>query len=223
MAQRISAVQAPTMGGTDRSLDPAAFKRLAAAAIVCQLSSTLAVVLMHVLRPDLEAAKHFLSEYALGPYSWVMTASFVAASAGCLCLSLGLRRSGLVTVLATCGQALFAIAGAGLLVSAICPMDSPQGPSTTTGEIHDISFLVNVTSLFLAEVLTSFAFGVHPRWRAYRRIALALAAVVLACFVLQFATLRKGAPYGLANRAFAMSLMAWLLVTTIRLRALARR
>jgi len=49
-----------------------------------------------------------------------------------------------------------------------------------------------------------------------------MAAVVVIAFVLQFLTLHRGAPYGLANRFFVAMLLAWLLMTSIRLRVLAR-
>src|SRR5438477_5302904 len=68
-------------------------------------------------------------------------------------------------------------------------------------------------------VLLSVSFGSDPRWHTYRRTALTMAAVVVIAFVLQFLTLHRGAPYGLANRFFVAMLLAWLLTTSIRLRA----
>jgi hypothetical membrane protein len=180
----------------------------------------LALLLLHVLRPDYAPAHHFISDYAVGRYGWVMTTWFLAMSCGCLMLLLGLVRSGPSLVIARIGTLLLGAASIGLVVSAIFPTDV-RLPETPSGEIHFVSFLVNIGSIVLAIVLLSVSFGSQPRWRPYRRIALTLAALVVLAVVLQFLTLHKGAPYGLANRLAVTVLLAWLLTTSIRLRAVA--
>ena len=192
----------------------------ATASIACFTYSVLALLLLHVLRPDYAPAHHMISDYAVGPYGWVMTIWFLAMSCGCLMLLLGLVRSGPNTIAARIATLLLGVASIGLVVSAIFPTDV-QPPSTRTGEIHDMSFLVNIVSILLAIVLLSVNFGSQPRWRPYRRTALTLAGLIALAAVLQFLTLHKGAPYGLANRLFVTVLLAWLLATSIRLRAVA--
>lgn len=71
-------------------------------------------------------------------------------------------------------------------------------------------------------VLLSAGFGRHPRWRGYQRTAAMLTLLVVPAFVFQFLTLRRGAPYGIANRLFVAVLFAWMLATSIRLRASGR-
>ena len=85
-----------------------------------------------------------------------------------------------------------------------------------------MSFLVNMGSILLAIVLLSVSFGSQPRWRPYRRTAITLALLVVLASVVQFLTLHKGAPYGLANRLSVTVLFTWLLATSIRLRKLER-
>lgn len=117
----------------------------ATVAIACFAYATLALLLMHVLRPDYAPASHMISDYAVGPYGWVMTTTFLAMSCGCSTLLLGLVRLGPRSASARVGTLLLGIASIGLVVSAIFPTDVAP-PSTRTGDIHDISFLVNVTS-----------------------------------------------------------------------------
>jgi Protein of unknown function (DUF998) len=193
----------------------------ATASIACFTYSVLALLLLHVLRPEYAPAHHFISDYAVGRYGWVMTTWFLAMSCGCLMLALGLVRSGPNLIAARIGTFLLGVASIGSVVSAIFPTDV-RLPETTTGEIHFISFLVNISSLLLAILLLSLSFGSQPRWRAYRPTALTLAGLVVLAAVLQFLTLRKGAPYGLANRLAVTLLIAWLLATSIRLRAVVR-
>lgn len=193
----------------------------ATTSIACFTYSVLSLLVLHALRTDYAPAHHMISDYAVGPYGWVMTTFFLATSGGCLMLLLGLVRSGPDWIAARIGTLLLGVASIGLVVSAIFPTDV-RLPSTRTGEIHDISFLVNIGSILLAIVLLSVSFGSQPRWRPYRRTALTLAGLVVLAAVLQFLTLHKGMPYGLANRLAVTMLLAWLLATSFRLRAVAR-
>ena len=195
----------------------------ATVAIGCFVYAVIAVCLMHVLRPDYVPAKSMISAYGVGPYGWIMTTAFLAAGAGCLMLVLGLARTGPRSNTARFAMFLIAIASIGLVVSAEFPMDV-TGPATRTGDIHDISFLVNIVSLFLAALFLAAAFGTDARWRRYQRGAVVLAALLIVGFVLQFLTLRiRGLPYGFANRLFAGLVITWLLTNAVWLRRVARR
>ncbi len=192
-------------------------------AIACFVYSLFVLLLMHVLRPDYTPASHMISDYGVGRYGWMMATAFLAMSGGCLMLMLGLVRSGPASGAARFGTLLLGIASIGLVVSAIFPTDLEEATSRTqTGNIHDISFLVNVGSLLLATTVLSASFGRHPRWRPYRRTSITLTSLVVVAFVLQFITLHRGAPYGLTNRFFVAVLFAWFLATAIRLRKLER-
>jgi hypothetical membrane protein len=192
---------------------------LATAAIVCFAYSVIALLILHFLRPDYAPATNFISNYAVGRYGWIMTTWFLAMSCGLLALAIGLYCSGLRSIAARLGLFLLAIASIGLVVSAIFPTDVPGAPSTRSGDIHDMSFLVNVGSIFIATVLLSTGFSDHPAWRSYRRTAWMLTALILVGFAVQFLTLHKGMPYGLANRFFVVVLFAWLFAASFRLRA----
>lgn len=192
---------------------------LATAAIVCFAYSVIALLILHFLRPDYAPATNFISNYAVGRYGWIMTTWFLAMSCGLLALAIGLYYSGLRSIAARLGLFLLAIASIGLVVSAIFPTDVPGAPSTRSGDIHDMSFLVNVGSIFIATVLLSVGFADHPAWRSYRRTAWMLTALILVGFAVQFLTLHKGMPYGLANRFFVVVLFAWLFAASFRLRA----
>ena len=177
---------------------------------------------MHVLRPDYTPVDHMISDYAVGPYGWVMTTAWLAMSCGCVMLMLGLFRNGPASIVARLGALLLGVASIGLLVTAIFPTDLQGAPVTRSGEIHNMSFLVNVGSIFIATVLLAFSFGSDLRWRAYQRTAVALTLLVVVAFVFQFLTMHRGMPFGIANRFFVTVLFAWFLTTAIRLRAVAR-
>jgi hypothetical protein len=197
------------------SLTPALFATIA---IVCFAYATLVLLLMHLIRPDYLPAVHMISEYAVGKYGWIMTTCFLAMAGGCLMLLLGLARSGPGSIVGWIGTFLLVLPSIGLVISAFYPMDGSGTPPTRTGEIHDISFLINVASIFLATVLLSVGFGISPRWRSFRRFAVILSLLIVLAFVLQFLTIQWRESFGLANRFFVAVLFTWFFATSARLR-----
>ncbi len=181
-----------------------------------------ALVALHGLRPDYTPIDHMISDYAVGRYGWLMTAAFVAVGAGCFSLTVGLWRDGPKTALSLIGRVLILVASAGLMVTAAFPTDLETAPSTQHGDIHAISFLVNIVSLFIAALTLSVSFGADARWKSLRPLALAITAALIAAFVAQAMTLHKGLPYGITNRIFVAVLMSWLFAAALRLRAVAR-
>ena len=190
-------------------------------AVACFAYFGIALVLVHVLRPERPLATTFISGYAVGPHGWVMTTAWLGASIGCLMQALGLARIGPRSVAARLGTLLLAIFFLGFLVTAIFPPAPPNSP-TLSGKTHEITFFVNISCALLGSVLLAVGFGSDPRWRSYRRTAATLAALLWFALALQFLTAYLAAGYGYANRFFAALIVAWLLAISIKLRALAR-
>jgi hypothetical protein len=192
------------------------------AAIACLSYFAVALIALHVLRPDYEPRSHFISDYAVGEYGWLMTTAFLALSGACCMLMLGLAIGGPKSVMARIGTALLGVAVIGLIVTAIYKTDLPGAPYTRSGDIHEMTFRVNTLSLILGSLLLSISFGRSETWLTFRRTALALFGLVAFAVVLQLMTLHKGAPYGLANRFFCVTLLCWLFATALRLRTAGR-
>jgi hypothetical protein len=119
-------------------------------------------------------ATTFISGYAVGPYGWVMTTGWLAASCGCLMLALGLARSGPQSGAGRVGRLLLGILSLGFLVTAIFP----PGKNSVSGEIHSMFFFVNVASVLLASVFLAASFRFDPHWRNFRRTATVLASLL---------------------------------------------
>ena len=196
--------------------------RLANAALVCFTVFVLGVVLMHLLRSDVDVFSHRISDYAVGPWGGLMTAAFAGASLGCLMLALGFARSCSGSVSGWLCAAMFGVASVGLAVTAVYPTDMPGSPTTTSGNIHKISFFVNVASIVLAALLTAFVALRDARWREHRVLAALLALVLVIAMVVQFRALYQGIAHGIANRFVIGIMMIWLVVTAFRLRRLGR-
>jgi hypothetical protein len=194
---------------------------LAEIAVGCFGYFSVALVLLHVLRPDYTPVDHMISDYAVGRFGWVMTTAFVALAAGCLTLGLGMAVAGPKSLPGRAGVLLLWVATLGLLVTATFPTDLETAATTATGNVHTASFLVNVISVILCALLFAVSFHQSDDWRSYRWIGLILAIALLAAFIAQFLTLHRGAPYGLTNRLFVTVLMVWFLATARQLRRIA--
>lgn len=184
---------------------------------------TITLLLMHIIRPDYTIVDHMISDYAVGRFGWIMTSAFVSLGTGCLTLAIGLFRSGPTSWLGRIGAALLVVAFAGLMVTALYPTDLETAPSTRTGDIHAISFLVNIVSVLLSTMCLALSYAVEPRWRPHRTATFVLAGLLIAAFVAQYLTLHKGAPYGITNRLFVAVLIAWFLLNSLWLRCAIQR
>jgi hypothetical protein len=194
--------------------------RIAEAALVCFAVFAVGIALMHFLRRDYDVSSHMISDYAVGPWGGVMTMAFAGASLGCLMLALGLARSRPGSIVGWLAAALFAIASMGLAVAAVYPTDLPDAPSTSAGYIHEMSVLVNIASIVLAALLTAVVAVRDARWRAHRVPGVVLALLLVAAVAVQFTTLYRGMPYGIANRLVVLVMTTWFVVTALRLRRL---
>jgi hypothetical membrane protein len=147
-----------------------------------------------------------------------MTCAFVAIGLGCLSVAVALWQAGPRAVLARVGSGLLTIACIGLMVTAIFPTDLESAPVTAHGNIHTLSFLVNILSILLATFAISISLGKDTTWRARRPVFLIMALIVLGGFMAQILTLHRGAPYGITNRLFVAVLLLWLISMAWQLR-----
>lgn len=207
------------MGKADTHQKTAAL--LALGALIFFVYFTAALVLMHVLRPDYTVTDHMISDYAIGQFGWIMTTAFLSASLGCLFLGIGMVCMGPAAWLGRSGAFFLIVCALGLLVTAIFPTDLETAPSTRSGDIHALSFLVNIVAVLLSAFALGLGYGRSEHWQRRKGPALGFAVLLLVAFVVQFFTLHKGAPYGLTNRAFVAILVAWLISTSSWLRQVA--
>jgi len=109
---------------------------------------------------------------------------------------------------------------AGLFVTALFPTDLPGGPLTRSGEIHGVSFMINVIGIVAAALAAVVLSWRDSRWLGYRRPAIAFAILLVFALVVQFKTLHRGMPYGLANRFFVVVLIGWLISVALAIQRL---
>jgi hypothetical protein len=180
-----------------------------------------AVLALHVLQPGNDQA---ISTYAVGPYGALMTAAFLALGCGSWALVLSIPRILAPAARSRIGLVLLATAATGTLLSAVFRTDPPGAAQTTTGMLHEQVGLVTFVCLVIGILLFSLRFKGDPRWPAIPRVSLALALVALVLFLFTFATNAVDGLdgwFGIAQRLFIATVLAWQLVVSNHLRSVA--
>ncbi len=195
--------------------------RVAVAATGCFI---VLVAILHVIAPEYGPSWRFLSEYAVGPYGWVMALAFLTMAAACAALFIAIRTQvrGAVGYL---GLAVLLLTIVGMTMAAFFPMDLitiDPADATDTGRMHAISAMFGIPSMPIGALLISLDLGGRPGWSQARRSMLWAAVAVLVSLVLMFMTIGillpqnggfgPAVPVGWLNRQLMLAYCAWVLI-----------
>lgn len=179
------------------------------AAMVGAALFSLSLVVLQVASRDIDWSRHYVSDFATGPFGSIFVLAVLVHGAGNLALGLGLRRSLNPSTLRTWAVGLFSMAAAGILTAALFPINPSGSSQTSTAFAHravvSASFPAELAALFLF----SAAFGRHPRWRRRSGTSFSMsvtAAVTLAGLLV--AVFVERLP-GVAERLALASFLAW--------------
>ena len=163
----------------------------------------LIAVALHVMRPDIDPIQYTVSNYAHGPYGFLMTAAFFVFAISLLVLTSGLSQTIVSQRKTRAGIFLLAIACLGIIVAGIFPVDPNmvQFPRTIVGTIHFLASMIAFLCIACAIVVISLALKKDERWHAFQGLLLRLSFLVLtALFCVLFWYSSAGA--GLASASF---------------------
>lgn len=200
---------------------PKARKQLVILATVAALGTAYFVVViaaLHFLRPDINPVERPTSEYAVGPFGYLMTSAFVSLSLGTWALVVGLHRDLPRSRLHRVGLGFLGAWGIGLLVAATFPIDVDGAPRTVAGTIHRIDGPLTFLSLVVGTNLVSRGLKQDVRWRPIYWFASALALLMIAEFIASGLMAARGSG-GIAQRALIVTFVPWFLLTAARLRS----
>jgi len=118
----------------------------------------LCLAALHVLRPDLDPSWHFISDYEVGEWGWVMRVAFLSLAAGCFGALVALlpHARGIVGRL---GLLLLLVSGSGI---ALADFFAPS----TTNTLHETGAMLD--QLPLAALLISFSLWRTMGWQSAR-------------------------------------------------------
>ncbi len=119
-----------------------------------------AVVVLHFLRPEYTPINHAVSNYAVGPNGYLMTAAFYVLALSVFALALGIFRSIALTNLSRIAILLLCLASSGIVVMGVFPGDvhALHPPAIITGVIHWTAASISFLSMMIAAFLLSSSF-----------------------------------------------------------------
>jgi len=181
----------------------------------------MAVVILHVLRPDLNPVTHAVSNYSVGPSGFLMTSAFFALALSECALACGLAGSLGPGRRARASVILLNLAAVGLVVTGLFRSDVnvPHPPASASALVHWSGAGISFLSLMIAIFLLSGCFKRNARWRSiYPLSYIWLAIIVLALAVYGALSLLDWT--GIGERIYLAACMLWLLLVSLRLRAI---
>src|SRR5215210_5021402 len=153
---------------------------------------------LHFLRPDVNPVLEPMSNYAVGPYGFLVIAADIGLGLAALALTCGLYLSIAPPGRSYVGLSLLGVYGISVLLAGIFPIDV-GGEATTFGTIHNIVGNIEFFGFPIAVILLSLGMGKDERWRSFRRPALALSLVVVLTVILTIVGSNIGL-FGLTQR-----------------------
>ena len=176
-----------------------------------------AVILVALLaiRPDIDPSRQMISDYALGLHGWMMTTCFIAFAVTSAALFLALLDK--VEGAAAWIGLLFLLAAAiGTAMAAYFPTDpmmSSAGPTTFSGKMHGVSFMIGVPGEVFAALFLSLFLRKRVLWSRVPLVP--LTALVWVSLIAMVGAMTLGAKgggtdwIGWPNRLFMLGYAMW--------------
>ena len=186
--------------------------RLTLIAIAGILYFVVVVVTLHFLRPEYNPINHAVSNYAVGPFGYLMTSAFyvlalsVIALAAGLFFSIALNRPSRIAILLLC------LASCGMVVMGIFPGDAHalHPPATITGVIHWTAAAISFLGIMIAAMLLSRSFKTDKRFQRFQRPCFVLARAMIGALLL-YGVLAPVGWVGIGQRIYIAVCLLWLI------------
>jgi hypothetical protein len=174
---------------------------------------------LHILEPELDPSWHFISEYELGEYGWLMRLAFISLGVSCVSLGVALFPH-LNGVSGYLGLLLLLLSATGMTIAGIFLTDPLNGLRTAHGGLHETGAMLD--QLPFAALLINWRLSRNEGWSS-RRWLLASTAVLpllgLAIFIASLSVMlpRNGGHVGpetlvgWPNRIMILAQCAWLI------------
>jgi hypothetical protein len=201
---------------------------LTAARLSFALAAAFVVLLaaLHFIESGLDPSWHFISEYAIGDYGWIMVLAFLSLALGYVTLFVAIR-SQLRTVVGRVGLALLLVSALGLTTAAVFttdPITVSKDAATTEGAIHNLGGTLGLAMPFAA-ALIGWKLARNPAWSSAKRPLLWATGLALASFVVSFVSVgfmvsQSGGEFGpdvlvgWPNRIEIVAYSVWLMVVS---------
>jgi hypothetical protein len=125
-------------------------------------------VLLHFIKPELEPSWHFISEYQIGRFGWMMSLAFLSLAVSCLALTVALWPN--FNILGRIGLLLLVVTATGMIIAAIFISDPLNAAEESEhGRLHQLGAMLD--SIPVASILITIGL-IHKNnaWRSVKRL-----------------------------------------------------
>ncbi|MGH9756091.1 MAG: DUF998 domain-containing protein [Blastocatellia bacterium] len=185
-----------------------------------------AVLVLHLLQPDMSPLNAAVSYYVHGAQGWLFTVGLLAWGIGSAALFLGLARTIRIRA-GNAGLLALAVWSAGVLTSGLFradPWDQWNNSPSAAGLIHENAARVSFIALPIAALLISHGLRRAPEWRRTAGVLYLLAVMIIVSLMVFFASLLPISDslsppilFGLTERMLLAVYAAWLCAAAIGL------
>ena len=179
---------------------------------------TVSLGALHLLRSDYDPVGQTVSQYAVGPYGYLITISFFALGPAVLALAVGLVRG--VSPPPRVAAGFLAVAGVAVIVVGVFPVDRAPSAMPLSEMVHDSAYMASFVATLVAMIVLTAHLKRDRRWRSVRRLSLVLA-VIASVDLAAFVTGADAEWRGIVQRLGIGTILAWLLLMSARLRSVA--
>jgi uncharacterized protein DUF998 len=187
-------------------------------AIACFLVVLAALLALHLLRPEFDPLTHRLSEYAIGPYGFLMTLAFATAGLGLLALGHtvwhGVRHS--FWIVLACSAMVAAALADGLMGFFVADPYGPHAVVTVSGRVHDVLALAHAFCWSVAVGATPLGLMADPKRRRFALVSFGLSGLVALGMAVR--TLSGLDRLGLTQRLWIGGVLVWSVAHALALR-----
>lgn len=187
----------------------------------------LLLAVVHGLKSDLDPSWHFISDFAIGEYGWIMRAAFYALAASNSAVYMSIRPY-LRGVSGRIGAALFLLGTIGTVMDGVFvadPMNTLAEAQTTSGKLHNPGGALGLLG-FVGTVIMSAKLFYHPAWRHAQKSVVIATVVLVLGFLTAFISIASIAnshkrvfgpdtPVGWPNRIGILSGCLWILIIAL--------
>lgn len=186
-------------------------------ALVLVLMCFGAVMLLHVLRGEIDPLRQVMSEYANGSHGVIMTVVFYGFGLSSLALAFRLRRAINLEGVTRLFPSLLAVAGVCLIASGVFEVERALVPDSLEEVIHSNASVVAFVLLIASMLLFSYACRNDDRWWSFRWTSTVISLSAAAAAMATPLTAQTGWS-GLVQRLLSLTVLLWFLLTAIRVR-----
>jgi hypothetical protein len=185
--------------------------------LICLGVTMAGILVLHLVRRDLDPLHDVMSHYANGPNGPLMTIVFYAFGVSAIAMGIRLRsgidRRGVTRPVPW----LLVVAGASLLIAGVFEVDRPTDPETAGEVVHSNASVAAFVLLVAAMVLFAIACRHDERWASMRWTSLGLALIAASAAAATQLT-RSSDTAGGMQRLLAGAVLAWLVLVAVHVR-----